>query len=145
MNYGPTDHRQTPPVVLVISANDPSGGAGQGADIQAITAMSCHPAPVITSLTVQDTSNAIEVLPIPGDFVIRQATAIIEDLPVAAVKIGLLASEETGRAVARLLDQLPGIRQLLSLTDKTIGAKGKYRFTATGPRFRFAVGGYRWC
>ena len=92
MKFGPANHRQTPPVVLVISGNDPSGGAGQGADIQAITAMSCHPAPVITSLTVHDTSNAIEVLPIPGDFVIRQATAIIEDLPVAAVKIGLLAS-----------------------------------------------------
>ena len=88
MKSGPVNQRQTPPVVLVISGNDPSGGAGQGADVQAITAMSCHPAPVFTSLTVQDTRNAIEVLPIPCDFVIRQASAIIEDLPVAAVKIG---------------------------------------------------------
>ena len=46
------------------AGNDPSGGAGIQADIEAIGAMGCHPAPVITSLTVQDTRNATRIEPV---------------------------------------------------------------------------------
>ena len=41
------------PVVLVFAGNDPSGGAGLQADIQTLTSLGCHPAPVVTAITVQ--------------------------------------------------------------------------------------------
>lgn len=91
------------PVVLILSGNDPSGGAGMAADIQAVTALAAHPAPVLTSLTVQDTVNANSVHPVESKLVRSQAEAILADMPVAAVKIGLLANAAIADEVARLL------------------------------------------
>ena len=98
-----------PPVVLVIAGNDPSGGAGIAADIQAITSLGCHPAPVIAALTVQDTINAYAVEPVAAAFVAAQADKVLADLPVAAIKLGLLGSAATGEAVAALLARHPEI------------------------------------
>jgi hydroxymethylpyrimidine/phosphomethylpyrimidine kinase len=93
----------TRPTVLIISGNDPSGGAGQAADLQAVTALGAHPAPVITSLTVQDTRNATRVEPAEPELVAAQMRAVLDDQAVAAVKIGLLASAGIARAVAAVL------------------------------------------
>ncbi|UCC14748.1 MAG: hydroxymethylpyrimidine/phosphomethylpyrimidine kinase [Gammaproteobacteria bacterium] len=95
--------KTVPPCVLIISGNDPSGGAGMAADIQAVSALGGHPAPVLTSLTVQDTSNAYRVSPVDPELVTEQAATVLADLPVRAVKIGLLATAEIGTAVASLL------------------------------------------
>lgn len=92
-----------PPIVLIIAGNDPSGGAGQCADVQAITARGAHPAPVLSSLTVQDTRDAYRVEALDAEFVVAQAEAVLADMPVRAIKLGLLASAATGRAVAALL------------------------------------------
>jgi hydroxymethylpyrimidine/phosphomethylpyrimidine kinase len=102
-----------PPTVLVIAGNDPSGGAGIAADIQAITAAGAHPAPVITALTVQDTVNASRVEPASAELVAAQAAAVLEDIPVRAVKIGLLATADIARAVADLLALQPHIPVVL--------------------------------
>ncbi|MDH3587876.1 MAG: hydroxymethylpyrimidine/phosphomethylpyrimidine kinase [Gammaproteobacteria bacterium] len=101
------------PNVLVISGNDPSGGAGMAADIQAITALSAHPAPVITTLTVQDTQNASAVVPIEPDLIVDQATAVLEDMPIEAIKIGLLGNAAIGSAVADLLQDHKNIPVVL--------------------------------
>jgi hydroxymethylpyrimidine/phosphomethylpyrimidine kinase len=92
-----------PPTVLIIAGNDPSGGAGIAADQQAVTASGAHPAPVLTALTVQDTVNASEVAPVDPGLVARQMEAVFGDMPVAAVKIGLLATAEIAEAVAAVL------------------------------------------
>jgi hydroxymethylpyrimidine/phosphomethylpyrimidine kinase len=102
-----------PPTVLVIAGNDPSGGAGIAADIQAITAAGAHPAPVITALTVQDTVNASAVEPAAPEFVAAQAEAVLADMRVAAVKIGLLATAEIAHAVAAVLARYPTIPLVL--------------------------------
>ena len=94
------------PSVLIISGNDPSGGAGQAADLQAVTALGGHPAPVITSLTVQDTRNATRVAPAEPELVAAQMRAVLDDQAVAAVKIGLLASAAIARAVVALLAEM---------------------------------------
>ncbi|HEX7030304.1 MAG TPA: hydroxymethylpyrimidine/phosphomethylpyrimidine kinase [Gammaproteobacteria bacterium] len=99
----------SPPVVLVIAGNDPSGGAGIAADIQAITRLGAHPAPVIAALTVQDTVNAYAVESVDADFVADQAGKVLDDLPVRAIKLGLLGSAANGEAVAALLARHPGI------------------------------------
>lgn len=96
-----------PPCVLIISGNDPSGGAGMAADLQAVSALGAHPAPVITSLTVQDTTNAYRVDAVDAGLVAEQARAVLADLDVAAIKIGLLASAEVGHAVADVLEDHP--------------------------------------
>jgi hydroxymethylpyrimidine/phosphomethylpyrimidine kinase len=102
-----------PPCVLIISGNDPSGGAGIAADLQAVSALGAHPAPVITALTVQDTVNAWRVDPVDPGLVAEQARAVLADLPVAAVKIGLLADARIGAAVAEVLEEHPGPRVVL--------------------------------
>lgn len=103
----------SPPVVLVIAGNDPSGGAGLAADTQAITALGAHPAPVVTALTVQDTVNAYQVEAVATQLVVAQAETVLRDMPVAAIKLGLLANAATGKAVARLLRAHPGIPVVL--------------------------------
>ncbi len=100
-------------MVLAISGNDPSGGAGIMADIEAIASMGCHCAPVITTLTVQDTRDAWRVEPLDPGLVIEQAEAVLADLDVAAIKLGLLGSVTIAQAVAELLARNPGIPVIL--------------------------------
>ncbi len=113
-----------PPVVLIIAGNDPSGGAGVTADTQAVSALGCHPAPVITALTVQDTLNAYRVEVSDPDLVAEQAATVLDDLPVAAVKLGLLGNAEVGEAVAGVLDSHPELPVVL---DPVLVAAGGAR------------------
>ncbi|MBD3815381.1 MAG: bifunctional hydroxymethylpyrimidine kinase/phosphomethylpyrimidine kinase [Halothiobacillus sp.] len=80
------------PVVLVFSGHDPSGGAGVQADIEAIISQGVHPATVITALTVQDTVNVKRFVPTDPRLVIEQARAVLEDMPVQCIKIGMIGS-----------------------------------------------------
>jgi hydroxymethylpyrimidine/phosphomethylpyrimidine kinase len=110
-----------PPVVLVIAGNDPSGGAGLAADIQAISATGAHPAPVVAALTVQDSSDVNRVQAVEAALVVEQARAVLADMPVAAVKLGLLADAAVGHAVAKLL---AGYRHLPLIIDPVLAASG---------------------
>src|SRR5690348_15290036 len=98
-----------PPVVLVIAGNDPSGGAGLAADIQALTALGAHPAPVVAALTVQDSVDVARVEAVEPMLLVEQAERVLADMPVRTVKLGLLASAATGAAVAELLARHRGI------------------------------------
>ena len=106
-------HDRPPPVVMTIAGNDPSGGAGIAADIEAIAAMGCHAAPVITTLTVQDTRNATRVQAVDADLVAEQARAVLADLSVAVVKLGLLGNAAIAHAVAAVLVDHPEIPVVL--------------------------------
>ena len=113
---------QPPPVVLCFSGHDPTGGAGLQADIETLARLGCHPCSVVTALTAQDTANVQAVWPQrPEDF-LRQARLLAADLPVAAVKIGLLGSAEIAQAVALLLaGELAGLPVVL---DPVLAAGG---------------------
>jgi hydroxymethylpyrimidine/phosphomethylpyrimidine kinase len=113
-----------PPTVLVVAGNDPSGGAGIAADLQAITAAGAHPAPVITALTVQDTVNATAVEAATPALVAAQMQAVLDDIPVAAVKIGLLATAGIAEAVAEVLARRPELPLVL---DPVLVAAGGAR------------------
>lgn len=95
-----------PTVVLCLSGHDPSGGAGIQADIEAIAAQGCHAATVITCLTLQDTLNVQELIPVSRELFLRQVRLICRDFNIAAIKIGLLGSPAIARAVVELLDEL---------------------------------------
>lgn len=115
------DQIKQPPVVLVIAGNDPTGGAGLTADIQAITAAGAHPAPVVAALTVQDTGDVRRVQALDPAWVAEQARAVLADMPVAAVKLGLLADAAVGRTVAALLAEHPSLPLVV---DPVLAASG---------------------
>lgn len=102
-----------PPAVLVFSASDPSGGAGMQADIVTLASMGCHPLSVMTALTVQDTTGVDELLPFDADWVADQARCILEDVPVAVFKLGVLGSIETIAAIAEIVSDYPEIPLIL--------------------------------
>lgn len=104
---------ETPPIVLVFAANDPSGGAGIQADLLTLSSMGCHPLPVITALTVQDTRGVEDVLPIDADWVADQARCVLEDMPVSAFKLGVLGSIETIAAIAEVVADYPNVPLIL--------------------------------
>lgn len=107
------DFVKPPPAVLVFAATDPSGGAGIQADILAIASMGCHPLCVITAITVQNTSGVESIVPLDADLVADQARAILEDIPVAAFKVGVLASAEIVAAIAEIVADYPDIPLIL--------------------------------
>jgi hydroxymethylpyrimidine/phosphomethylpyrimidine kinase len=90
----------TPRVALTIAGSDSGGGAGIQADLKSFAAHGVHGASAITALTAQNTVGVRGVFPVPADFVVAQIAAVVEDLDVAAVKTGMLATAETVRAVA---------------------------------------------
>ncbi len=98
-----------PPIVLAFAASDPTGGAGIQADIMTLSSMGCHPLTVITAITVQDTAGVEDVLPIDADWIADQARAVLEDVPVAAFKLGMLASVEAIAAIAEIIADYPDI------------------------------------
>ena len=107
------DLHQPPPAVLVFAATDPSGGAGLTADILTLASMGCHPLSVITAITVQDTSGVEGITAIDSDWVADQARAILEDIPIAAFKIGAMGSVENIAAIAEIVSDYPEIPLIL--------------------------------
>jgi hydroxymethylpyrimidine/phosphomethylpyrimidine kinase len=101
------------PLVMSFAATDPSGGAGLQADILTISSMGCHPLLAVTAITVQDTSGVDDVMAIDPEWVADQARAMLEDVPVAAFKIGLLGSVENIAAIAEILADYPDIPLVL--------------------------------
>lgn len=95
------------PVVLCFSGHDPSGGAGIQADIEALIAQNCHAAPVVTALTVQNTIDVIDFRVLDREWVLAQANAVLSDMPVSAVKLGMLGSLEMVTTVLEVMQQHP--------------------------------------
>jgi hydroxymethylpyrimidine/phosphomethylpyrimidine kinase len=96
-----------PPAVLSFAASDPTGGAGIQADLLAIAALGCHPLTVLTALTVQDTTGVESLHEVETRLVEAQARRLLDELPVAAFKLGVLGSAANARAIGRLLGARP--------------------------------------
>jgi len=96
-----------PPIVLSFAASDPTGGAGLQADLLTLASMGCHPLSVVTALTVQDTRGVEGLLATDADWVNEQARTLLEDMPVAAFKLGVLGSAENAAAIAEILADYP--------------------------------------
>jgi len=98
-----------PPIVLSFAATDPTGGAGIQADLLTLSSMGCHALSVVTAITVQDTAGIEDVLPMEADWVSDQARVLLEDMPVAAFKIGLVGSVENCAAIAEVVSDYPDV------------------------------------
>ena len=102
-----------PPAVLTFAATDPSCGAGMQADILTLASMGCHPLAVVTAITVQDTAGVENFLALDPDWVADQARCILEDVPVVAFKVGVLASPDIVTVVAEIVSDYPDIPLIL--------------------------------
>lgn len=101
------------PVVLCFSGLDPSGGAGLQADIESIAALGGHAAVVCTALTVQDSQRVYGFEPVAPALIRQQAEAVLADLPVGTIKLGMLGSAAIAAVVGELLQRHPTIPVVL--------------------------------
>jgi hydroxymethylpyrimidine/phosphomethylpyrimidine kinase len=101
------------PAVLTFAASDPTSGAGLQADLLALASMGCYPLSVVTAITVQDTAGVESFLAIDPDWVADQARCVLEDMPVAAFKIGMLGSTEIVTVVAEVVSDYPDVPLVL--------------------------------
>jgi hydroxymethylpyrimidine/phosphomethylpyrimidine kinase len=92
--------------VLSIAGSDSGGGAGIQADLKAFARCGVHGTTAITALTAQNTTGVYGVHTVPEDFIVDQVRAVIDDIRVDAVKIGMLATTAIVGAVDRALDLL---------------------------------------
>jgi len=99
----------TPPLVLVFAASDPTAGAGIQADLLTLASLGCHALSALTAITVQDTVGVESVHPVAAEIVERQARTLLEDMRVAAFKVGVLGSVENVLAVAEIVSDYPDI------------------------------------
>jgi hydroxymethylpyrimidine/phosphomethylpyrimidine kinase len=92
--------------ILIIAGSDSGGGAGIQADIKTVTMLVGHAMTAITAITAQNTLGVDGVHLVPTEMVLAQMDAVISDIGVDAVKIGMIGSAETANAVANRLEGL---------------------------------------
>ena len=97
-------NHQPAPVVLSIAGFDPSSGAGITADIKTIAAHGCYGATCITALTVQTTEGVRAVDAVKPEMVRATLRELAADLPISAVRIGMLGSAAVVEAVLEFLE-----------------------------------------
>jgi hydroxymethylpyrimidine/phosphomethylpyrimidine kinase len=108
----PTDEVQeapSPACVMSFNASDTTGAGGVSGDVATIAAMGAHALPVITSIVLRDTAEVFDHHPIDPDVVAEQARNVLEDITIAAWKVGFLGSAEAVGAVAEILSDYPDV------------------------------------
>ena len=92
--------------ILIIAGSDSGGGAGIQADIKTVTMLGGHAMTAVTAITAQNTLGVDAVHMVPTQMVIDQISAVVSDIGVDAVKIGMIGNAETAHAVADSLSDL---------------------------------------
>lgn len=104
---------QTPPLILSFGAADPVGATGVQADLATYAAMGCHGLSVVTSLLIGDTARVEDVQVVEVDWVADQARVILEDMAVAAFKVGNVGSIENISVIAEIVSDYPDVPLIL--------------------------------
>ena len=101
---------QAPPAcVMSFNASDPTGAGGIAGDVATIAAMGAHALPVVASIVMRDTAEVFDHHAIDPDVIAEQARSILEDVTIAAWKVGFLGSAEGVSAVAEILSDYPDV------------------------------------
>ena len=98
--------RQTP-IALSIAGSDSGGGAGIEADLKAFARCGVHGTVALTAITAQNTTGVSAIHAVPAETILAQVRAVLADMHVDAVKVGMLGTAPSARAVAEALDELP--------------------------------------
>ena len=132
--------------ILIIAGSDSGGGAGIQADIKTVTMLGGHPMTAITAVTAQNSAGVSAVHPVPAEVILAQIEAVITDIGVDAVKIGMIggafAAGQVAERLQRLKAEQPGMPIVFdpvmvatsgsSLADEaTIAAFGRLMDVAT--------------
>ena len=130
------------PRILIIAGSDSGGGAGIQADIKTVTMLGGHAMTAVTAVTAQNTQGVTAVHTVPTETVLAQIDAVIEDIGVDAVKIGMIGSPFTALHIAARLEALENVPVVFDpvmvatsgatlADDATIAAFGKLMDVAT--------------
>jgi hydroxymethylpyrimidine/phosphomethylpyrimidine kinase len=132
--------------ILIIAGSDSSGGAGIQADIKTVTMLGGHAMTAVTAITAQNTVGVNSVHPVPAEMILAQIDAVVADIGVDAVKIGMIGSAFAAEQVAVRLERLKAEQADLPIVfdpvmvatsgsaladDATIGAFGRLMDVAT--------------
>ena len=98
-----------PACVMTFNASEPSGAGGIAGDVATLAAMGAHALPVVCSIVMRDTAEVFDHHPIDGDVIAEQARSILEDVTIAAWKVGFLGSTEGVSTVAEILSDYPDV------------------------------------
>src|SRR5213075_1590133 len=135
-----------PARILIIAGSDSGGGAGIQADIKTVTMLGGHAMTAVTAVTAQNTVGVTGVHPVPAEMILAQIDAVIDDIGVDAVKIGMIGGAFAAEQVAQRLEQLraaqPGVPIIFDpvmvassgsslADDATIAAFGRLMDVAT--------------
>jgi hydroxymethylpyrimidine/phosphomethylpyrimidine kinase len=104
----------TPPIVLTFGLSDPTGGSGLQADLMTLASMGCHGVTVLTGYTVRDSASCDEVTALDPDVVATQARMLLEDMPIAAFKVGAATRAEVVSAIAEVVADYDDIPLILA-------------------------------
>src|SRR4051794_37945336 len=112
-NFAPGSGSRTglvtkPARILIIAGSDSGGGAGIQADIKTVTMLGGHAMTAVTAITAQNTVGVTSVHPIPTEMILAQIDAVVSDIGVDAVKIGMIGGAFAADQVAKRLDRLKG-------------------------------------
>ena len=132
--------------ILIIAGSDSGGGAGIQADIKTVAMLGGHPMTAVTAITAQNTLGVTAVHPVPAEVVLAQIDAVVGDIGVDAVKIGMIGGAFTAMQVAERLEQIKSEKPELPIVfdpvmvatsgssladDATIAAFGRLMDVAT--------------
>ncbi|WP_028213164.1 hydroxymethylpyrimidine/phosphomethylpyrimidine kinase [Paraburkholderia mimosarum] len=123
----------TPPIVLTFGLSDPTGGGGLQADLLTLASMGCHGVTVLTGYTVRDSAGCDEVTGLDPETVATQARMLLEDMPIAAFKVGAAARAEVVSAIAEVVADYDDVPLILApdftLDDEHVLAADELRET----------------
>ncbi|MDP9045953.1 MAG: hydroxymethylpyrimidine/phosphomethylpyrimidine kinase [Pseudomonadota bacterium] len=105
----PTQEQPAPACVMSFNASDPSGAGGTAGDVATIAAMGAHALPVVTAIMMRDTHEIFDQHALDADVIAEQARGVLEDVTIAAWKVGYLGSTEGVSTVAEILSDYPDV------------------------------------
>ena len=117
---------QTHPLILTFGVSDPVGALGVQADLGAFAALGCHGLSAIAGLMVADSARVENLYEIDSDWMAEQARTLLEDMPIAAFKVGAVNSALHLAAIAEIVSDYPDAPLVLdpflsSLPDAGMG------------------------
>ncbi|WJF89602.1 hydroxymethylpyrimidine/phosphomethylpyrimidine kinase [Paraburkholderia bonniea] len=104
----------SPPIVLTFGLFDPTGGSGVQADLMTLASMGCHGVTVLTGYTVRDSASCDEVTGLDPEAVAAQARMLLEDMPIAAFKVGAATRAEVVSAIAEVVADYDDVPLILA-------------------------------
>lgn len=119
------------PVVMSLSSQDPTGSTGIQADIETCLSLGCHCAPIVAALCTRDTRGLKDQEPVDTGLLIAQTRAILEDMPVQAIKLGFLGSIEHIEAVHTIVRDYPHLPLVVDPVTNLDGAGSAELIQAT--------------